>query len=579
LRATKTFVQAHYDYNTIRQADPVFGAIQELIQQLPGNAKVEVSPIVWKRDRVKARYALYPIEIDEESGSNWNYFVDLEGGTFEQVQTPLEVHRLTSGVKVFVKPGNKLISQLSSVPNRSIFGSIQTFLLLTIANMIAGLGLLVFLKISKKETGLLWYLGSAYMLGFLVVTGVTWLSMLAGLSFERKNIFIITIAVPSILILMNLKLFSRKLKDISRLRETLFRLSWNSYLSLFVLMPLIVIIAIVLAASLGPVTTWDAMAHWIMKSKVIFHKKGLIFNSTHHNEYPILWPLNIAMQFCLAGGWHDELAKWTSAAVLLGFVSQLIGCFRFFRMDNKWTCFFLLFYFGCFFHISMTWAYAENSFLAYFTGCLAWVLVWTRNSHKKNYIIVAVLMALGLALVKFEGGVASVILGISLALSWNRRLISSGAWLLVICLFLAPILPVLWLLWNKSAGFLPEIGHVHAGLSFQKILYVLKQSLLIASRGYIGRGLFFGVLLLALVRFSRSLSKVETFLLLTSLGMVSFSIFGMLGWELYMIQSYAKSAVPRLFLHSTPALIVLLSSLIMNSQKSWDVNLSDHKSS
>jgi hypothetical protein len=302
-----------------------------------------------------------------------------------------------------------------------------------------------------------------------------------------------------------------------------------------------------------------------------------MFNSTHHNQYPILWPLNIAMQFSLSGGWYDELAKWTAAILFMSFVCQLIGCFRLLRMNNTWTSFFLLVYFACFFHISMTWAYAENAFLAFFGGALAWILRWIEDSHKKNYVIVGVLMAVGLALVKFEGGVGSVILGISLALLFNKRVVSGGAWLPVICLLLAPVLPIGWLLWNKSAGFLPEISHVDAGLSFQKILYVIEQNLFIASRSHIGRGFFFGMLLFALLKFSKSLTKTEIFLLLTSLGMVSFSAFGIIGWDMDMIQSTAKSAIPRLFLHSTPALIVLLGSLIMNSQKSWGVNLSDQK--
>jgi hypothetical protein len=225
----------------------------------------------------------------------------------------------------------------------------------------------------------------------------------------------------------------------------------------------------------------------------------------------------------------------------------------------------------------MTWAYAENAFMAYFAGTLSWVMWWIEDSNKKNYVIVGVFMAMGLALVKFEGSIGSVILGTSLALLFNKKVFSSRAWIPVICLLLVPVLPICWLLWNKSSGFLPTISHLNAGISFQKILIVIKQNLIITYEGHIGRGFFFGMLLFALLRLSRTLTKIESFLLLTSLGMISFSAFAIMGRNMDMILSNAKYAVPRLFLHSTPALIVLLGSLFMNNHESLGVNLSDQK--
>lgn len=131
LRATKAFVAANYDYNLIRQEDPVFAVIQELKQQLPENAKVEVSPLIWKRDRVKARYAIYPIQIESKSRESWNYFIDLEG-TFKQPKLSLTNHQLSTGVKVFLKSGNELISQRSSAAASSNLKAVKGFLLITI---------------------------------------------------------------------------------------------------------------------------------------------------------------------------------------------------------------------------------------------------------------------------------------------------------------------------------------------------------------------------------------------------------------------------------------------------------------
>jgi hypothetical protein len=217
IRSTKDFIAANCDYDEIRHTDLVLASVKEVARKLPNNANVELSPLLWKKNRVKARYAIYPIKIERQSSDSWNYFIDLEG-TFQQPKKPLTNHQLSTGVNVFLKPGSKLISMRNSVPASSNLKAVKAFLLITIAAIISGLGLLALLRISKKETGLLWYLSSGYILGFLVVTGITWLFLIGGMRFDSTNIFLICIITPVFMLLLNIKLLIRKGIEIKRTR-------------------------------------------------------------------------------------------------------------------------------------------------------------------------------------------------------------------------------------------------------------------------------------------------------------------------------------------------------------------------
>ena len=565
-KSIRNFYNAKCSYERLRLNDPVFSAIFEAKQILQKDAKVDISPPPLGPGRgqgfkrVKARYALYPIKF-LRYGEDWDYFIDLET-SLKNAPENLKRQKLSSGITVFAKPGFDFISQ-SSTSTYSILRLVLVFMSIQVFFVFTGVGILALLNITIKNNSLLWYLSNSYICGFLTLSSVVWLFLIVGIDLERPNILLSWMVTSFFIFSFKIKWFLKNWRDLVSSKKIELRfLKRFDLLSLSFLVSLL-IISIVLLTCLEPVFSHDAMNHWIIKSKVIFQEKQLVFDYTHHNEYPILWPLNIAVQFSLLGGYYDEIAKWTTAILVIAFITQLVGAFYFLRVSYKWICVLLILYFACFFHHSITWAYAEAPFLAFLTGCLAAILGWLRYPSKTNYMILGILMAMGLTLVKLEGGVASAILGTALIFSCRKDLISNKALFLAVGLLLVPILEIGWIIWIKSAGYLPTIFHATSSLSLEKLILILRQCVINANLSNIGNGLFAGILFIALLKFIRNHTKQEILLLNISIALVLFCGFAFIGWRTEAISmGSATTADNRLFLHSTPSILLFLGSLL-----------------
>ena len=561
--AVRSFFSAQCSYDQLRSNDSIFYAISEAKYILPKNARVNVSPINWDFNRVKARYALYPFKLSED----WDFFIDLDG-TFKDAPQSYKKHQLISGVTIFARPDSDFVHQTFEAPSYHLLSVIIIFLSIHTFFVFFGAGILALFKIAEKDNGMLWYLSTSYIFGFLASTIVVWLFLITGFDLNQTNIVLFWLTAFFLLFSFRIGWFLkswRKSLNTTTFNLSLFKRIDTLSLTLFVIL---IILSLVIAACLTPVASWDAMANWIMKSKIIFHEKKLIFDYTHHNEYPILWPLNIAIQFSLLGGYYDEVAKWTTALLIIAFTSQLAAALTFIRIKYKWICILVLLYFACFFHRYLTYALAETPFLVFFTGCLTAMIAWLENEFRTKYLLLLIIMAIGLTLVKFEGGVACSILGISLLISCRNQLSLNKAGIAVMCLFLVPVLEFGWIIWNKSAGYLPTISHLSDGLSIKKTILVIRQAIVLANNSDTGYGLFAGLFVFTLLKSSRNFSVIEETLFVISIAMIMFCAIAVMGWNIEDINLIGTGTTfGRLFRHVTPALLILLGSLIFKFKK------------
>ena len=572
-KSIRNFYNAKCSYERLRLNDPVFSAIYEAKHMLQKGTIVEISPPYigpggrGNYKRVKAFYALYPLKVPWPPGEDWSYFIDLET-SLKNAPENWKRQKLSSGITVFAKPGFDFISQ-SPTSTYSILRLVLVFMSIQVFFVFTGVGILALLNIPKENNSLLWYLSNSYICGFLTLSIVVWLFLIAGIDLERPNILLSWMVTFFFIFSFKIKWFLRNWRNLVSFKKIELRfLKSFDLLSLSFLVSLL-IISILLLTCLQPVISFDAMAHWILKSKVVFQEKKLVFDYTAHNQYPILWPLNIAIQFSLLGGCYDEIAKWTTAILIVAFIIQLVGAFNFLRINYRWICVLLILYFACFFHYSITYAMAEAPFLVFLTGCLAAILGWLRYPSKTNYMILGILMAIGLTLVKFEGGVASAILGTSLILSCRKDLISNKALFAAVGLLLIPILEIGWIIWIKSAGYSPKITHLTSSASLEKLIVILRQCVINANHSSIGNGLLAGILFIALLKFKRNHTKQEMMLLITSIALFLFCGFALLGWDTEAISRLGhQTPFPRLFLHSTPAITLFLGSLLMEQDSS-----------
>ena len=193
----------------------------------------------------------------------------------------------------------------------------------------------------------------------------------------------------------------------------------------------------------APAISWDALSHWMFKAKALLHHRTLAFSmDTHHNEYPLLWPLHTAMQYVLAGGAFDELAKWTVALLLAAMLGQLHGALRFLEVPVNWAWAALLAFPVFFFEDSLQWAYAETLFLALLAAMLA--ALAAARAGDARWIALAVFFGFGLAGTKFEGGPACVIVAVAAVLAHPRFPLCWRPWALGAALALPLLLTAGW---------------------------------------------------------------------------------------------------------------------------------------
>jgi hypothetical protein len=301
-----------------------------------------------------------------------------------------------------------------------------------------------------------------------------------------------------------------------------------------------------------------------MKSKVLFEQEVLDFSYTHHNVYPILWPLNIAIQFAFWGDMIDPVAQWTSAIFFVVFIIQMIRGLQMIGIPGTVIHGMLVWLIISAYHnplqkspdTYLEYANAENIFLALVAGLLVSVMVALRSVQQREYRNLTVLLAVGLCLVKFEGGAAVICMIFALWLGVPALQNQIFYQRMVGLLWATLILPLGWMWWIKTHGYGSSIIHFQTGLSLEKacLLFTLLAKQFFANHLILmSLGAF---CYLKIARPTRQMHPYERFLWYWGGALVIFACLANAGLSAVDLKRGLPEAFPRLFLHALPPLMM-----------------------
>jgi len=203
---------------------------------------------------------------------------------------------------------------------------------------------------------------------------------------------------------------------------------------------------------------------------------------------------------------------------------------------------------------------AENIFIAYFTGTIAALILWIKSDKKPRTIILALLLAVGLCLVKFEGSVASLFIGFSLLLIKKNMFYSKRDYYLICLFFVIILLPLLWMFWIKYHNYMNPIYHFQSYFTAGKFFHLLEIQLTTFFKTNKFILFFFAFGYLYLNQNNRKWDQCEIFLLSISVFLVLFSVFANVGMPYENLISTIPEVGTRLFLHASTAIMLLWSS-------------------
>ena len=542
----KIFFHAQADYDRLRKTFPIFDSALEAKEVIPSDAAINFSPSKWNLYRVAARYSLYPYEAAE----NWDYFVDFtKNATADPKWRSLE---LSTGVPVFAKSGHEFQPARPFLRPYPIAKNFFIFLLLAVYQCWLGRSMLkLFRFFESGNSGWVW--GTSYLLGYLVLTLLLWILLMPGVKMTMGFVTVSGVALGVFLHFMAAR------SSAPGLAHSVFNQDSKNFLTKIIqIFSCVIIAAIFCSCVFNVVSDWDAMSNWIMKAKVIYNHKRLDFAYTHHNYYPILWPLNIALQFTLANGIYDEMAQWTSGLFFLLILIQLkqglswLGA----SVKSQWLAIFFYLILSQYL-IDLTTSNAENIFIAFLILLIVLLIKWMDDPQNAYWRGGIALTAAGLVLIKLEG-TATVMLIILSLLSLNRKFLSKkDLYLCTVGLAGTLVLGVLWAFWIKQNGYLNGIIHMQENLSWTKFCKILKFDFSVFLRSPVLIILLSPVLYFILYPNQRSFSLVELFLLRVSILLIVFSAFAYLGLSSEQIEGAFHDAFPRLLMHAIPPLALL----------------------
>jgi hypothetical protein len=566
LRATaaghlEMFRQTGSDYEGLRRANAQMKACLEADARMPEDVLYAYNQ-PYARSRIYLLYALCPNKNSSvhwgPDSPKWQYYIDFAG----EIRNPPEAWKsvqLTDKARLFARPGNEIL-QPDRTPPPPMAWRVFIFAALALCELLGGLALLSLLRVPADRGGILWYLGASYLAGFIMTTGLVWIGLMAGLKLSIP--FTAAAAAAPVLVFG-----AAGYRQAPRTLRSLF--SAASFKSAFPLsLPGALLMAAVIyymtlyliPAVYSPVMSWDALSHWMYKAKALFHLSDITFSEAAHiNEYPILWPLNIAAQYVAAGGVYDEMAMWTVALLLVVFFTQLAGIAAHARVNPLLTWTALPVFTFCFTEPALRWAYAETAFLAFLAAALAMITAFFNDDRKPGWLAAALLFACGVAAAKFEGGPAAIILAIAIALSWPRFPRNWRAWAAGAVFCLPILITIGWYAWQTRQGYVGT-AHMEEGMSWAKLQLLYEKIMTPASYWKDGPGwlLFMGMGFAVVMRFQDRWQRHERFLALAGLGLLMFSVIAFSLWPERMLQNAVYTALPRLMLHAAPALFMLV---------------------
>jgi len=545
------FLKNNGRYENIRAVQPGSDIALSAKQVLPPGSSVTISPDRDRMTRVALRYELYPIRIEKKSA----YYLHL-GRSAPAIPDHWQKRTLAQGAMLFASPGAHFLDQppvRSKLPLSHLIAFVIGYCVLTCACgclYLSGMGAL---WPEQNSSGLL---SLSFLTGYLILTLAQWGYLMMGGVLRTGSI----ILVGAIVLLCGL-LLHQKFGSTDLIQTLLSILKKSLRFQLLDIIFGLSAAAIFSAIVLLPVQDWDAMAHWLIKAKVLYaHQQPHLFY-THHNYYPLLWPMNIAAQYTLLGGIFDQAAKWTGGLFFLAILAQINAGMTVLKLSSPARKAVLIFFLLAFFNdpfigwwsTNFTFANAENIFIAYTAGLAATLLLWMKT-RKKSALTISVLMAAGMCAVKLEGIIIALFL--IPCLLWIDRKESSSKGQPLFFL-LALVIPLGWMLWSKTHGLWAGFYHFQDPVSMTKATLICSRfsQVMLNSKSILV--VMFAVGLILLFGKKRTWSAEEKFLLLWAgvlLASIGVSFFG---WPQAKIISDLRDVAARRFLHITPLLTLV----------------------
>jgi len=558
LEQGRGFVQSDFDYSRNVAQYPLAVAGLEVKNILPSDSVIEFSSHDVSLEYVDFRYNVFPVRIGEQGG----YVLYRKGDKISPAVGLRQEYNLSNDYVISAKPGFKFIPHpMTRIPWR-LAETLLWVIVWTVMIILPGRYTLRILKLSSE--GLAWSWATSYLIGSLFLSSLLWVFLLFGGEFSAVTVFGVWGVLTLILVLVE--------RQVGRGNKTDSIQTEHSNPAVFsdAVLALVVAILVLLAVTV-PVMDWDGMSLWVMKAKVIYYNKGLNFNYTHNNFYPIAWPIIIASQFALAGKMLDPLAQWSAAFFCVVFVLIMRAGLQLFSNNRRLTSLLLAAFLVGFYSVPgsikgsiyqyFISANAENIFLAYFSGMITAVLLWIKR-EKMEFLILAMMFGIGLTVTKLEGGVAFFFCLVGLLFISRTKRYTRLEKIIIGWASVGLLLPLGWIQWVRVHEFGNQLIHIQSKITMEKIVALLSAHWRY-SMECLPVGVSLGFLVYVLVFSRKPWDISQKFLGIVAGGMLFFSFVGNIGGlSLETIKSMFPEAFPRLFLHAMPAVILFCVSRI-----------------
>lgn len=552
-------LQVQGDYDRWNRSKPLTVIALEAKKNIPTGACVESSfpkagPIPTS---VFFRYQLFELKIKDnwlyafnstQNACNGRFFIDLD----QSFRGPFKREiALAAGAKIFVleEPSSRTL-----VPQ----GSASAIRVLAVFLMFNGLtlitGIFIFFGFFPKNIGMgLWgVLSTSFLLGFAGITMLFWMMSLLGISLSQPLI------VSVLLAFLVSGYFFMKLQggQISIVHKV----SKSSLTEMVLSIGIVAVLFFFVLYTISfPICIWDEVYIWLLKAKMFFVQRGLIFDYTEYtnNYYPVIWPLNLALQYILADGHYDQMAKWTSGLFFLCLAGQLNLIARSLRLSRRDSMLVVLIFLVGFNHWTFFTALPENIHIAFTAMVIAFFIAWLdkKNSTCKVIALIALLTVSG---IKFEGFLTGIFIFVAYVLSapdfnkMRKDLAGAMPFLTTILVYGG------WLAWVSFNQIPFKIFHLHGAPSLANFAALFK---MVASFMRADPGIFIIVLVAFTVPFvtgvQRPWSRGEKALLIFCSCLIVFDLTAGICWPHREFVTYYPEVLTRLFSRTTLFLLVL----------------------
>jgi len=507
------------------------------------------------------KYYLYPVRVLDEEANKFNreppachgqYVLDI-GQKITTLKAGWTKIALPDRAALYVKQDAPLAAKAARPAGwPADIGSFCYFNLLVLA---IGYFLLCGLLPHVGKVPLGGKLGTSYLLGFVATTMVFWPLLLAHIPL---GFILVCCSLHGALILSYLFMRMRGVDRPAPLSFSRISIS-EGLLGTITFAVLLFFVLYIIAYPPGLI---DEMHIWLLKAKIIFDKKMLTFDYTENtnNYYPVLWPLNLALQYVFAGGVYEELAKWTSGLAFLSLVGLVKFSASALGLGRKESWLTVLVFLVAFNNWTMFTALPENLFVALTALAVVFFLDWMINQRTESLYVVTLALA-GLLAVKSE---ALVVLGsVFLAYGLAERFSLGAFWKRVYAIRIIAISLVVhavWLIWLKLQH-VPYAYHFGWAASIGNFLPILGMAWSCLTRPQAMSILLVAYLGAVLLRTAKPWSGEEKFLFVFSLSLMFFGLWAGLFWPADIFRYYLD-VLTRLCFRAMPFVVLLWMSRV-----------------